>query len=126
MSDSKSEQPRYFLSPVDYTAWGNGYMPPSDHILIDQLMFRGARPVLSADYGDFAFWLVIRGNSPSAKVMRLVGGMLSDACDDIAADPPSRPMTGFFESLTPEQRAALHDYNGDDGEDHLGGGRKND
>ena len=49
------------LSPVDYEAWRNGYMPPSEHILIDQLAYRGAKVIMSMDYGDKgAAWLVMR------------------------------------------------------------------
>jgi hypothetical protein len=28
-------------SVVDYDAWRKGYMPPSEHILIDKLAYRG-------------------------------------------------------------------------------------
>jgi hypothetical protein len=55
------------LSVVDYDAWERGYMPPSEHVLIDQLSYRGARIVMSSDYGDSAFWLVIRGKTPTGK-----------------------------------------------------------
>lgn len=49
------------LSVVDYDAWKKGYMPPSEHILIDQLAYRGARVVMSMDWGKHgAVWLVVR------------------------------------------------------------------
>ena len=50
------------LSPVDYDAWERGYMPPSEHILIDQLAYRGARVIMSNDWGkEGAWWFVVRG-----------------------------------------------------------------
>jgi hypothetical protein len=53
---------RPVLSVVDYDAWNRGYMPPSEHILIDQLAYRGARVKMSSDWGDDgAIWIVIRG-----------------------------------------------------------------
>jgi hypothetical protein len=33
----------YAMSPVNYKAWQEGYMPPSEHLLIDALSFRGAK-----------------------------------------------------------------------------------
>lgn len=52
---------RPILSVVDYESWERGYMPPSEHILIDQLSYRGAKVNNMSDMGDFAFWLVTRG-----------------------------------------------------------------
>lgn len=52
------EQPK---TVVDYEAWGKGYTPPSEHILIDQLAYRGALVNTSSNLGDCAFWLVTRG-----------------------------------------------------------------
>lgn len=55
------------LSVVDYDAWNRGYMPPSEHVLIDQLAYRGARVVMSSDWGSYgAVWVVVRGD----KIMR--------------------------------------------------------
>jgi hypothetical protein len=63
---SENAQPiRPVLSPVDYAAWNRGYMPPAEHILIDQLHFRGAKIALASDWGDeYAMWLVYRGTNP--------------------------------------------------------------
>lgn len=52
-----------FLSPVDYDAWERGYMPPSEHVLIDALAYRGARVVMSTQVNDFGVWLVVRGGT---------------------------------------------------------------
>jgi len=48
---------------VDYYAWNRGYTPPSEHVLIDQLSYRGARVVMASDWGkDGAIWVVVRGD----------------------------------------------------------------
>lgn len=52
---------RPILSVVDYEAWERGYMPPSEHVLIDQLAHRGARVITMSDWGDYGFWIVMRG-----------------------------------------------------------------
>lgn len=36
-------------------------MPPSEHVLIDQLAYRGARVVMATDFGKHgAIWIVVR------------------------------------------------------------------
>ena len=60
------EKPRKigrFLSPVDYEAWEKGYMPPSEHVLIDALAYRGARVAMSTQANDFGVWLVVKGGT---------------------------------------------------------------
>lgn len=57
---------KYYLSPVDYEAWGKGYMPPSAHVLIDKLSYRGARVVMSVQAGTDdgpSWWLVVQGKT---------------------------------------------------------------
>lgn len=50
------------LSPVDYDAWNRGYMPPSEHVLIDKLAFRGAKVHLSTPISRLhQIWVVIEG-----------------------------------------------------------------
>lgn len=77
------------LSPVDYEAWGKGYMPPSEHVLIDQLQYRGARIILGSDMGETAYWLVMRGPGPKSKqvlaIMKLIEMTLDVAADERAA-----------------------------------------
>jgi hypothetical protein len=64
---------KHVLSPVDYEEWNKGYMPPSEHILIDQLSFRGARVVMSSDVGQSAWWVVVRGDMKrDPKAMRQI------------------------------------------------------
>lgn len=78
-----SEKP---ATVVDYDAWNRGYMPPSEHILIDQLSYRGARVVLGSDWGDMAIWVVMRGKSPTPAMRKIMRKMIELAMD--ATDPP--------------------------------------
>ena len=60
-------------SVVDYDAWKRGYMPPTEHILIDQLAYRGARVIMMSDWGDKgAYWIVTRGKTLSAAVRKQI------------------------------------------------------
>lgn len=55
------------LSPVDYDAASRGYMPPSEHLLIDELQFRGARVSFSSGIDpDATWWLVTKGGARCA------------------------------------------------------------
>lgn len=81
---------RPVLSVVDYEAWRKGYLPPSEHILIDALSYREAKVLTGCDWGDFAFWIVVRGKRPRREVMKKIHELLT-----IEAD--------FFEPETPEQ-----------------------
>lgn len=79
---------------VDYAAWRKGYMQSSEHVLIDQLAFRGARVVLGTDFGDLAFWVVVRGKTPSAAVRRKLMEMLDMAVEETpAADSVNGSLT---------------------------------
>ncbi len=54
------EGPR--LSPVDYDAWNRGYMPPSEHVLIHELIHEGAKVLCSDSASNgFSWWLVGKG-----------------------------------------------------------------
>lgn len=56
------ELKRPVLSVVDYEAWGRGYMPPSEHVLIDKLAYRGARVQISTPISrEHQIWIVIEG-----------------------------------------------------------------
>lgn len=72
------------LSPVDYDAWNRGYMPPSEHILIDQLAHRGACVVMSSDNGQGkgAIWVVMRDRRVPRKHMRALMVLTLDCLDD--------------------------------------------
>ena len=75
---------------VDYAAWKRGYTPPSEHVLIDQLAYRGARVVLASDWGEksIAFWVVMRGGRPSAAVRKAMRNMMELVFED---DEPKTP-----------------------------------
>lgn len=73
---------------VDYDAWKRGYMPPSEHYLIDQLAYRGARVVHGTDLGEHgAFWIVMRGKSPNAKIRKLMREILDMVFEDEECSP---------------------------------------
>lgn len=67
---------------VDYAAWRKGYMPPSEHVLIDQLAYRGARVVLGSDWGNFGMWVVVRGKTPSREIRKKLMEMIDLALED--------------------------------------------
>jgi hypothetical protein len=67
---------------VDYEAWRKGYMPPSEHVLIDQLAYRGARVIHGSDWGKFAIWVVMRGTIPNSKVRKAIWEMVHLALED--------------------------------------------
>ena len=57
-----SEKP--VLSVVDYEAWNKGYMPPSEHRLIDALSYRGASVKASASLKEGSgWWFVVQGDA---------------------------------------------------------------
>lgn len=60
------------VSVVDYEAWARGYMPPSEHILIDELSYRGARIVSSSSAPEGAWWLVVRGHVPTKGLSKMI------------------------------------------------------
>lgn len=66
------------LSVVDYDAWEKGYMPPSEHILIDKLSYRGARVVLSTWLGgDGQVWVVLEGKPLTNKQRKILRDMVA-------------------------------------------------
>lgn len=76
-------------SVVDYEAWKKGYTPPSEHILIDQLAYRGARVAMMSDWGEEvgAFWVVVRGRPLDRVTRKQMFGLLSCAFPE----PPQEP-----------------------------------
>lgn len=69
---------------VDYNAWNRGYTPPSEHVLIDQLAYRGARVVLASDWGEKhgAVWVVVRGDKITPKMRKAMRAMLDIFVDE--------------------------------------------
>ncbi|MEH6743925.1 hypothetical protein [Hyphomonas sp.] len=61
MSNTIKFPEKPFPSPVDYESWGRGYTPPSEHALIHELTYEGAKVRLSSQAGGAAFWIVTKG-----------------------------------------------------------------
>lgn len=78
---------------VDYDAWKRGYTPPSEHVLIDQLAYRGARVIMASDWGEDrpAIWLVMRGKTPNRAIRNAIRKMLDLAMDDSEPGEPGEP-----------------------------------
>lgn len=52
------------IGVVDYDAWRRGYIPPSEHVLIDKLAFRGAKVVFSTMTSRKGqMWIVVEGDN---------------------------------------------------------------
>lgn len=62
LSEGASEN-RLVVSIVDYAAWRKGYLPPSEHVLIHELSYEGARVVMSSSGRVGGWWLVVRGGT---------------------------------------------------------------
>jgi len=82
------------LSVVDYAAWEKGYMPPSEHVLIDKLAYRGAKVVMSFSVGSKEqVWIVFEGvklTSAKRKLMLKIMGLWFDADEEDDPKPPQR------------------------------------
>jgi hypothetical protein len=85
------------LSVVDYDAWNKGYMPPSEHILIDKLAYRGARVNLSTPISrDHQLWVVVEGPPMTTKqrkqlleIMKIWFDDEPEESKDAAQTPPT-------------------------------------
>lgn len=89
---------------VDYDAWNRGYMPPTEHVLIDQLAYRGARVLMATDFGKHgAIWIVTRdlGNlKPAAR--RALHEMIHDVLDQqLGTGSESAPGPAQCETSSP-------------------------
>lgn len=77
------------LSVVDYAAWDKGYMPPSEHILIDKLAYRGARVVFSTAVSrENQIWVVVEGPALSPVARRMVREFANLWFDDLPSSEP--------------------------------------
>lgn len=81
-------QLRYYLSPVDYEAWRKGYMPPTEHVLIDALAHRDAKVVSMSSFAKGnAWWFVVQGKRPSVKMLNAMWRLLyAEEEKELAAD----------------------------------------
>lgn len=79
-------------------------MPPSEHVLIDQLAYRGARVVLGCDHAEAgAFWVVVRGKALTPKMRKHMRDMMAIWFDE-------EPDAGV---ATPEQGVGSVRINGE-------------
>jgi len=82
------ELKRPVLSVVDYEAWGRGYMPPSEHVLIDKLAYRGARVQLSTPISrEHQIWVVIDGPPLTNKQRKAMRDMVNLWLEDEPEEP---------------------------------------
>lgn len=73
---------------VDYDAWKRGYTPPSEHNLIDQLAYRGARVVMGCDLASAgAIWVVMRGDLMNGPLRKHVRQMIELTWPDAPPEP---------------------------------------
>lgn len=82
------------LSVVDYAAWEKGYMPPSEHILIDKLAYRGAKVILSFSVGNKGeqVWLVLEGGPLTSAKRKFMLEIMQRWFDiDESDEPPFEP-----------------------------------
>lgn len=87
------------LSPVDYDAWDRGYMPPTEHILIDALQFREAKVKFMTGFSPHHnMFVVVQGPDMTAKQrqqMRRVFKMMMDLeSDDVEASGAQEAPSG--------------------------------
>lgn len=79
------------MSPVDYDAWSRGYLPPTEHVLIDELQFRGARVMAASHSEKSGYWLVVKGSLSRAarrKIIMFLTEQMEAALDE---DVPQAP-----------------------------------
>lgn len=86
-----SEQ-RFYMSPVDYEAWRNGYMPPTEHVLIHKLSVGEVKVVACSDHGDTGWWLVVKDNGKrSTKVLKAASRFLHETIEFFEDDERALP-----------------------------------
>lgn len=80
------------LSIVDYAAWEKGYMPPSEHILIDKLSYRGAKVIMSFSVAsNEQVWIVLEGGVKLTNSKRKFLLEIMNTWFDLDADEPDAP-----------------------------------
>lgn len=73
---------------VDYDAWNKGYMPPSEHILIDKLAYRGARVILSTALSrEHQMWFVVEGPPMTNRQRKMLRSIMEIWFDDEPTAP---------------------------------------
>lgn len=83
---------RPVLSVVDYASWEKGYMPPSEHVLIDALSYRNAKVVMSSECKDLGWWLVMRGTKITGRRALAIMKMIEMTLDEMRVDADGDPL----------------------------------
>lgn len=60
-------------------------MPPSEHVLIDELSYRGARVIASSNGSGGGWWLVVRGDVPTKGLAKILHHQI-DMLEEIEAE----------------------------------------
>lgn len=89
------------LSPVEYDVWTRGYMPPSEHILIDKLQFRGATVVFSSAVFGTEYWLVMNGKPVRGRRALAIMKAIEDTIALMAEEdePRAAPIQGGEDAM---------------------------
>ena len=88
-------------SVVDYQAWSNGYMPPSEHALIHSLQFEGAKVVSSMGLDNVQWWFVTGDGGVDKKTLRTCIASLTSMLEML--DETQQALSG------PEERGTRDD-----------------
>lgn len=80
-------------SVVDYDAWKRGYMPPSEHVLIDELSYRGAKVVCSSIGSSGGWWLVMKGEV-DRKILTQISKQLHMTIEFLEEDEAAKAAEG--------------------------------
>ena len=99
------------LSVVDYAAWERGYMPPSEHCLIDALAYRGAKVVTSSTWREGGFWFVVQGKSLT-KNQRAVIRKMMELWYEVEDDGDVAQPEEVSSNSDPEQRTSNSQVDG--------------
>jgi hypothetical protein len=77
-------------------------MPPSEHVLIDKLAYRGARVHLSTPISrEHQIWVVVEGPAMTNKQRKAVRDMVNIWFEDDAELAETKPQTETTESPDP-------------------------
>ncbi|HZH09892.1 MAG TPA: hypothetical protein VEZ24_05955 [Microvirga sp.] len=86
-------------------------MPPSEHILIDELSYRGAKVIASAMGPKTGYWLVWKGPRPERKALKAVIMSLMELEAALDEEPLSvsdeQPKAEDPKGLSPEGASAV-------------------
>lgn len=99
---------------VDYEAWNRGYMPPSEHVLIDKLSYRGARVQLSTPVSrEHQIWVVMEGPPLTNKQRKMIREMVNLWFED-EPEQESAPVVPASQNTAERDPAVMPDFAGAD------------